>query len=349
MLRVVGGRLSSWCMPVKAQNAQRAWHRRYGVNLILSSSDGFVGTGEATPLPGYSTETWEQTREILMEYACGPVVIDTSNVLLSVAEKVKQIPSHMPSARYAYELALLDLASQYLGCSLAAILSDRWHTHIAERGVAEVVTDLEHAVANSIKAVQIGAKAIKVKVGRPGRFQEELKVIEQIASHVQTPIRVDANQTVPVAYLEQYISQLNDVVVEWVEEPVSLDIWAQYKYVNWPGFIALDESLRTAQSRELIPKVCGKLATLVLKPMVLGGLQNCLSWAKYGAQYGVDSIVSHLFDGEVAARGYCALAQVLPKDGPAHGLGIERAKSILAYTQNQSVIDFRAVGHNKSQ
>ena len=108
--------------------------------------------------------------------------------------------------------------------------------------------------------------AIKVKVGRPGRWAEELAALTELAArHTNVPLRVDVNG----AFADEVaVGRLTELAqrrlrIEFVEEPCSVIPMSP------PVPVAVDESLRIRTVEDV-----SDVRAVVLKPTVLGGVDG---------------------------------------------------------------------------
>lgn len=302
-----------------AANAKAAWAEREG--LILHAQAGpHVGRGEASPLPGYSPDTLTEVAAVFSQLSSSRPQIDEGAPWPSIAAWVRDaVPAHLPSLRFAFEGALLDLASQRLERPVLELLGV---AGARECPVAEVLTQLETAEVRAEVAVGQGIRTLKLKIGRAGQWNHELQLVGRLRStYPQLRLRLDANQGFEPAHLHR-LEQLRPFDIEFIEEPVSLEHWHSVP-AGLP--LALDESLRRPDAERVLEQTWPRLGAIVVKPAVLGGLAECLGWARRAQALGVPAVTSHLFDGPVAAGALRALALALPGSGVAQGLGQGRA------------------------
>jgi len=303
-------------------NSQRAWSERRGVRLLLVDGDGRVGQGEASPLPGYSPDTLEQCEEALQAAVDKlPARFDTVETALTGLD----IKLNVPAARFAVETALFDLVSQHEGKPISRLLSDE---------VAESVPLAALCVGNAGEILtQIsevwgrGIRTIKLKIGKPREFAAECELLAKIRAEYgpAIAIRLDANAAWNPDEAMDHLEALAPFGPEFVEQPVAPDRLPQLG--NAPVAIAADESLfaaTTDHDRIFRSETCH---VAVLKPMVLGGLLQARRIARLARAQGVDTVVSHLFDGPVALAAAAELALALPGTraaglAPHAGLGV---------------------------
>lgn len=333
MLQELAVNRQSWCLSRAISNSRTAWQQRSGVRVGCRAGDDW-GWGEASPLPGYSTETEAQVFSHLSQLSPSDFGPTEFFSWPAIVERVRSlVPSTLPSARYALECALLELASKRKAKPMVRFLNP--DPDPGPRPMAELMTSLATGEEEANSAVKRGAASIKLKIGHPGLRNRELvlaQIISQRHSHVR--LRLDANQALAAEDVQAYFSDWTEVPVEFVEEP-SAD-WEGFSPTSLSMPLAMDESLRRPDAVELLETWASKLGALVLKPAVLGGLSKALEWAKLGQKYGVPSVVSHLLDGPTAAVGLRTLVRALPARGPAHGLGLQRAQGLARSPQPRS-------------
>jgi len=158
---------------------------------------------------------------------------------------------------------------------------------------------------------------VKLKLGEPGRLEQELEATVSLRRLLGPSIRLrlDANRSLGRGELERAWPVLEPLDIELFEEPGDLP----------PALLgalplALDESLQGLTLEAVAERLRDQRARcLVLKPTALGGLTHCLALAELAQLHGASVVISHCFDGIYAWRAAAALALALPP-GTAHGL-----------------------------
>lgn len=314
----VGVEVEALRWSIDAGNAQHRWSTREGRCLSLHGG-GATGLGEASPLPGYSEDTLGEVDEALA--ALGTELdLDLDRpwtTAVSVGARVAP-----PSARFAVESAVLSLVAELNETEMWRFVG----VDVPRSGsgpsvpVAEVLTAPERALEEATAAVAQGARALKLKVGRPGQLEAETQLAGDLkARFPSTELRLDANQAFGTA-VDRVLRGFAEVGVDLVEEPGPIEAWGPS--VDLP--LALDETLRAPDASSQLTSVRSRLGALVLKPAVLGGLSGAWSWRQRAEGLGLSTITSHLFDGEVAAAALRAFA-LATGDAAPQGLGLARA------------------------
>jgi o-succinylbenzoate synthase len=293
-----------------AQNAHLPWASRSG--LLLELRVGSVrGVGEASPLPGYSTDTLlsaEQALAMLDVQALEQAleIVDTKEALKTLAAL---LPGTESAARMALETAALDLRGQQLQLSAPALLGA---DPGAERQLAWLVGAADAQALETIRRAQCAGYAhFKIKTGYLDSFTHEITSLRALrhALGAAPRLRLDANQGWCRAEVASAIRQLEALDIEFIEEPsagITPECGARIP-------VALDESLRGVEPERLEELAARSAARfVVLKPMVLGGLSRCLEWARYAMALNLGVVISHSFDGPVALIAAATLALALP-------------------------------------
>ena len=290
-----------------ASNSQRAWSERRGVRLQLFDNDDRVGQGEASPLPGYSRDTIEQCEEALeAAVATLPAHYDSIEEALTHLGVRLQVPA----ARCALETALFDLIGQREGLPVSHLLSDEVADSLPLAALCTGTAD--EILAQIRSAWETGIRTVKLKIGKPRAFAAECELLAQIRNEFgpTLAVRLDANAAWNPDEAMHHLEALAPFAPEFVEQPVAPDRLPQL--VGAPVAVAADESLHAASAdldRIFRAEVCH---VAVLKPMVMGGLLQARRVARVAHAQGVDTVVSHLYDGPIALAAAAELALSLP-------------------------------------
>ena len=318
--------------PAVARDAARAWSERRTLLAVVEDADGKLGIGEAAPLPDYSPESLEDAWNALVPLVGAELATDelgapgSSRGLLSVSSAISS-----PSARFAFETAVLDLWSRrrgepawaLLGRIFSELAGDDREPEVASLDEGRKVSallpgELEPALVHAERAFSRGLRSFKAKIGAQGAWGEELALLRAVRQRFpEVSLRVDANRSLSPEELWQRLPALRDLRLEWVEEPVRRFPAG----IEWPlGVpIALDESLQSAPPDERVLREHGVRA-YVLKPTTLGGFVRVFEIAETARASGLAVVVSHAYEGPVAFSALSALALALGPGRPADGL-----------------------------
>jgi o-succinylbenzoate synthase len=307
-----------------AGNAQQTWNARAALLVHLIDADGRIGCGEASPLPGYSSDSLARCEEDLTGLRAGelPAPEPGTPVEPQLRELGAQVAA--PAARFALECAWLDLLGQATGRSLAALLGRVAFSSIPLAALVDAPSEAE-SLALARLAVAKGIRVLKLKVGRPGAFDRELALARRLRHELgpEVALRLDANRAWSPEETPARLAALAEIAPELVEEPSP--IWPTAS----PVPLALDETLQQPDSEVCLRALSRVCRAIVLKPMALGGFTRCLALARLAGELGLDVVVSHLFDGPIALAAAAELALALPR--PPRACGLARHAGLSAW------------------
>ncbi len=297
------------------QNWQTRWLARSGLIFSLEDSAARVGNGEAAPLPGYSDDSLAEA-----EAALAAVVAHGTAALFECVERAIVDPRRLlsdlraleiatPSARSAVECAVFDLVGQGRGEPMHRVLRACTPSLSAPittlRCAALVELDPDAGAAQAALAAGFGT--LKVKVGGPESFDEELVRLTRLRQLLgpRVALRLDANRAWSSADARARLAALRPLGLEFIEEPVA----AAGPPLNAPPVpIALDESLRQPRNFDSRSLRDEGVVAFVIKPTVLGGITRSLDWIELAQKLGLATVISHTFEGWIGYRALVELA-----------------------------------------
>ncbi|MFT7610824.1 MAG: o-succinylbenzoate synthase, partial [Candidatus Aldehydirespiratoraceae bacterium] len=273
--------------------------------LVGVRSDDHVGWGDASPLPGWSTESLD---ECVAAIATSPV-------------------RDMPAAAAAAVLgANDDLAAREASLPLFAFLAQRRKKNVPIRPEIEInglisAPDPEIVAAEATALVRLGYSTIKLKVAAGADDHARVSALRDAAPDVV--LRLDANGGWDTAAAIAELTALADFNISLCEEPVSgvaaiADLGSE---VGIP--LAVDESMRDGEGLAQVVHRAVDLGGVVLKPQAFGG-PGAAFFAIDALQIaGLSIIITSMIDNAVglAHAAHIAAAAQLPG---AHGLGTAR-------------------------
>ena len=280
-----------------------------------AGADVVVGTGEATPLPGW-TESQETCREEL-EGALRR--LDDVGLDSALDDREAVLPDHdaAPAARHGLDLALADLQARRADVPLYKQLgaNDRIDS-VPVNAVLGAGTRKE-TVAAAEAAVAAGFNCLKLKVGaRP--VDQDVERVSAVREAVgpEVTVRVDANGAWSRGEARRAFDELWAADVEYVEQPLPADdLEGCADLRGGPVGVAVDETL--ARYSPVTVLEAGAADVLIVKPMVLGGPSRARAVANVARGAEVDAVVTTTVDGVVARVGAVHLAASLPDPSTA--------------------------------
>ena len=306
----VGGTAAS---PVGIASAPHS--QREGLVLVLTSDTGREGTGEASPLPGYSPDTIDDAAAALLLH---PERAQRVEGLSDVAKVSSSITS--PSARFAIETAMLDLLAQESGVPVHRLFRETSPAPIPRSALLPPPCDAR-TISAAQDAISRGIRTLKLKLGsRP--FADELAALVALRAAIGDAIelRLDANGGMGEHAAER-LRTLAAVRPAFVEEPLSGR--ALLRLLPGAVAVAADESLADPQIADALLAHPG-LGAVVVKPALLGFFR-AREIAVTAQRRGLPVVVTHLFDGPIALAACVELALSLPQTPAACGLDLHAA------------------------
>ena len=234
-----------------ARNAHQTWTTRAACILTLESENGTRGFGEASPLPGFSSDTLADCHSALsaLDVSALPASLEGEESVLEELRRASSLlPQRLPAARAALEAALLDLWSRAAGKPAWALLVEAG-TRPEPRAVAALLTgDPERVLADAVHARARGLETFKLKIGRAGKLERELALLCELRQSVGAAarLRLDANQSFTVQQAERCLPRFAEYDIELAEEPCP---FAELSLLSSPVPLALDESLSLLDPR----------------------------------------------------------------------------------------------------
>ncbi|ELZ39989.1 mandelate racemase/muconate lactonizing protein [Halorubrum californiense DSM 19288] len=296
--------------------------RREGFLIAVergSDTDGAVGLGEATPLPG-----WTESRE---ECAAALDGLDERAGAGAAPESLDT--GATPAARHGVSLALVDVAARDAGASLAEHLSD-------EAGVTATPADAvpvnatigdgepNETAAEARGAVEAGFDCLKLKVGARD-VDADVERVRAVRDAVGdgVALRADANGAWDRQVARRALDALAAFDLAYVEQPLPAD--------DLNGLAALREGDRSGQPDDGVPIAADESVAargidavleadaadaVVLKPMALGGPDRALAAALRARSAGIDPVVTTTVDAVVARTAAVHVAAAIPDAAP---------------------------------
>ncbi|HET9941592.1 MAG TPA: o-succinylbenzoate synthase [Candidatus Eisenbacteria bacterium] len=292
---------------------------RRGVILALEEEGGACGYGESAPLPGFGLETLPSSIAALRLSSKYLLGMPRGRYRDAVADLHRLAPVvASPCARHAIDLALHSLMADDAKKPIARLLGDLNAVDEVPVNAALPRLPREDLVARALAAVAEGYRTLKLKVGGIA-IPEDVARVHAVRDAVgrEVRLRIDANRAWSEAEATQALHALEDVGLEYCEEPTS-DPEALPRVKSAVGVpIAVDESVVDLAS---VQRILDAADVLVLKPMAVGGLHPARAIAATARERGVDVVITGMLETPVGRRGALHLAASLGPSLYAHGL-----------------------------
>ncbi len=306
--------LAPYSLPLKApwQSARSRLNVRRGWLVTLTTGDGRIGYGDCAPLAAAGTET-DETAALWLRRRLPQLRGTLQSRALATLEL--EAP---PAARFAVETALLDLEAQSRGVPLWRLLS---HGAAPTMACNATVGPLDAGIATRLaEAAGNGFRIAKVKIGLD-RPEAEIRRLGEVCSKlpVDLKLRLDANAAWNEAEAAAFLTALDGLPVEMVEEPLATprrEALARLQALA-PCPLALDEHLVSVGLGGAEPM---PVQRVVLKPAACGGLGNAAAIARRLRPRGIGCVVTTTLEGPVGTWAALQLAFAGGSPELAHGV-----------------------------
>ncbi len=288
--------------PERAFRISRGTTEVQSVAMVrLEDEAGNVGYGCGAPSEYYgeSSETLERSMPELIEVAES---IDDPFATWTLSQRLAaETQGSEPAARAALDIAFYDLVSTRVGAPLYRYLGFGGE-HTLRSSYTIGIDAPEEMAAHASEAIERGYDVLKVKLGTDTDIERTTAIR---AAAPDATIRVDANAAWDVDGALTRIGQLDDLGIEFVEQPLPAEDIDGLKtlYEESPLPIAVDEGCVTAED---VPTVADRSDIVVVKLMKTGGIRGAL-----------DQIVTARSHGCAVMLG-CMLESAASISGAAH-------------------------------
>ncbi len=298
------------------QSSKGKINTRKGLIISLQSSSGAIGLGDAAPFPEFGSESYDEAYESLNNFELG-LKLDLENVEESLNKTLVGL-NKTPALRHGIEQAILNLISNDKNISFNELLNVHSHKEIGVNAVVGFMSP-EDSAATAFNLVNEGFKTLKLKTGR-ANFEEDLACIKSIKEKVgnEIKLRADANGKWKLEEAVEYLTELQQFDLEYIEQPVNTlsDFIALYQKTFVP--LAVDESIRTVTDAKAFIN-SRVISAVVVKPMICGGIIPTLEIIKHAEERGIKVTISSSFETNIG-RSLAIFAASTVKQKNDHGL-----------------------------
>jgi O-succinylbenzoate synthase len=277
---------------------------RRGLLLRLTDDGGNEGWGEAAPLPGFSPESLGEATSAARALMATLVGRDVPDTDLDALLRSLPAADGAPSVRFAREGAVVELRATGREGSVTRVLGGTADPVALNALITVADADLD-AAADRVR--QAGYRAVKMKVGRAD-VEDDVRRVQKLSAALgeDVGLRLDANRKWTWEQAVAFAKTVEDVPIEYVEEPLR-------NPANLPEFanrttlpLALDETTRECDPEDLPADL--PVRAVVLKPTLLGGIAEARRWAGWARERNAEPVVSASYESGVGLRMLVALA-----------------------------------------
>ena len=303
--------------------ARDSFNRRKGIVISAKTDDGFSGIGEISPLDGFSRESLSQARQSaqrVANYLGDTEAPEHPEALAQVIERLQDNYRAPPSVLFGFEMLLGDLAAKKAELSLSSWSFGNALTDVAVNAILTGSTeDIERQLA--AKASR-GFPAYKIKIDAGG-VKPALEKIRAVRNRVadDVVIRLDLNRGLDFEEAVALLNQTKDFGIEYVEEPLKEPTTRGLMALREKTGLrmALDETVGDTRKLDdfLKSKACD---VVVLKPMVVGGINKSIRLSKLSAKQGLKTVITSTLESGIGVAACLHVAAMLGNDILACGL-----------------------------
>lgn len=305
------------------KTALRTVNRVEDVVIKVITDTGHVGYGEAPPTGVITGDTTGSIVGAIEEYIKKHIIgMDVENIEEIMLRLDKALVKNT-SAKAAVDIAIYDLYGQLYNAPLYKLLGG-YRKEIAT-DITISVNEPEQMAKDSIEAVALGYKTLKIKVGKDASVDiRRMKAIREAVGY-DVDLRIDANQGWKPKEAVKTLRQMEDagLNIEFVEQPVEAHDFEGLKYVtdNVSIPVLADESVFSPMDAMKIIQM--RAADFInIKLMKTGGIHNALKICSMAEVCGVECMIGCMLESKIsvtAAAHLAAAKSIITKvdlDGP---------------------------------
>ncbi len=286
-------RIDAWTVTMRLAEpyaiATGEYDRAVNVFVEVVTDGALAGFGCAAPEASLTGETPDSVEQALRAVAPSLVGADPLRAA-SLMEPLERDLSHLPSARAAIDIALLDILGK--AASLPAWKLLGGYRDRIETSVTVGILPEEDTVERARDWVRRGFRCLKIKGGRDvdADIARVLRVREAVGSHVE--LRFDANQGYDADDALRFIDATRAAGLELIEQPTPRGSPESLRRVTTGATVPVmaDESLLTL--RDAFRLASDDIVDMVnIKLMKVGGVAQALQVNAVARAAGLEAMV----------------------------------------------------------
>jgi L-alanine-DL-glutamate epimerase-like enolase superfamily enzyme len=291
------------------------------VRVGIRDEQDTLGIGEATPWPAESADFIAKMATAIAKALpqIGKVDLDNHLPLEAVSAALAPFEGSLANtARFAIEMALLDIIGQRFRKPLAACLTAfDGHEQVPCNALLDAATDDLPQRAGELTREGFTAIKVKLRARDASWFAREVETLRAMRQVWHGELRLDPNGAWTIDEARQKLDILAEFAPHYVEQPVAAERLGDLGQTACPW--AADESLLVPGLPERLAKA-GHCAAFILKPALLGGFSKALALASLAKSAGIATITTHALDGPVGIAAAVEFARSI--SGPARASGL---------------------------
>lgn len=279
------------------------------VAVRITADDGTVGYGEAPPTAVITGETRGSIVCALLEYIKPALLGMDVDDLDGMQKRLAACMVNNTSAKAAADMALYDLWAKRWNAPLYKLLGGARAR--LETDITISLGGIDEMVADSLDAVLLGYRALKLKAGKEGGADIARIAAVREAVGPGVLLRVDANQGWQPRQAVSIIAALEDrgLDLDLVEQPVPAHDLEGLRYVTArvQTPILADEAVFSARDALHIIRT-GTADLINIKLMKTGGIWQALKICALAEEFCVGCMVGCMLESKLAVSAAAHLA-----------------------------------------
>ncbi len=291
------------------KTAIRTVHSVNDVIVEVHTDMGNIGYGEAAPTGVITGDTKGAIIGAIEDHIKKALVgLEIENIETIMAKLNNCVVSNY-SAKAAVDIAIYDLFGQLYKAPLYKLLGG--YTKELTTDITISVNEPEEMARDSIRAINLGYKTLKIKVGKDAK--QDILRMKAIRTAIGNDIdlRIDANQGWTPKEAVKALRKMEDagLNIEFVEQPVLAHDLVGFKHVtdNIDIPTLADESVFGAYDALQILQL--RAADIInIKLMKTGGIYNALKITSIAEVYGVECMIGCMLEAKISVNAAVHLA-----------------------------------------
>ena len=231
--------------------------------IKITDIDGYVGYGEASPLPKFNDETFEESGYALEGFKLALKEVNDSIALDEMMILIRVHTLSTPSANFAIDTAIYDILSQKENLSLNKYLNLQALSEININGIYGL-TNLDNY------------NTIKIKCGFRNLY-DEVELLKKVSDKYNSSINfiIDLNQAYDLPKAIRFFKEVEQFNIKYIEQPINKSDFKDLIELRFHSDIpiALDESINNLDSiYQALDTNCGDI--FIVKPQSIGSFSN---------------------------------------------------------------------------
>jgi len=187
--------------------------------LKITTEDGIVGYGEASPSPAFMGETGHTIKLVIDNYIAPMIIGENIFDVDMIHEKMNSAIYGNYAAKSTIDIALHDAMGKSLSIPVYKLIGGKFRPEVDLSWVVGM-QDIDSAIVEAKEKINMGYKTLKVKVGK--NPYDDYNLVEKIRNAVgdKVAIRLDANQGYDYRTAIETFRKIEEFGLESIEQPV---------------------------------------------------------------------------------------------------------------------------------